>query len=256
MRRLTLSFILLLLIMSLTLPVVAAAADPEPPTLRIKGKVSYVSSLAYYGILSEDGKQYQPVKPLPRSFQKDGLAVVVEAKLRPDLVAARMYGVAIEVLQINKAELYVSPEEREAIRQLLIRMDAFNNRDLAKLREIDLVARSLTQEQFDSWRAGWGKYTLHYVEAAIPDGHKPGESLIAGYCLYSRERVDSMAISGNSQLTIMNFTLSKKDGAWVFTQTSTFKPDDPDKDIDALIDELLEKAKQRFGTTNLAEWKK
>lgn len=256
MRRFALCFLLLLISISLTIPVVSAAAEPAPATIRIKGKVRYVASLAYYGIMSDDGKQYHPVKPLPRGFQKDNLPVVVEARLRPDLVAARMYGAAIEITQIYKAELYVSPEEQEAIRMLLVRLDAFNRHDLLKLREIDQVARGLTQEQFDSWRAGWGNYTLHYVEAAVPDGLRPGENVIVGYCLYSRQRVDSMAISGNSQQTVMNFTLRKKDGAWVFTETSTFKPDDPAPGIDSLVAELQEKAKQRYGTTNLAEWKK
>lgn len=254
MRRFILSILLVLLALSLPMPAALAAGDQAPQTIRITGKIVFVQSLDYYGILSDEGKQYQPMKKLPRGFQKDGLAVVVEAKLRPDLVAARMYGAAIEVLQINKAELYVSPEERDAITLLLARMDAFNQKDLTKLRQIDQVARSLTQEQFASWQSGWGKYTLHYVEATVPNGLRPGEKVIAGYCLYSRERVDSMAISGNIQHTIMNFVISKKDGTWVFTETSTFKPE-PGQDMDAIQAELLNKAKQRFGTTNLAEWK-
>lgn len=253
MRRFAVCLLLPLFIAAWTVAVAQAAAS-DPATIRIKGQVRYVQSLAYYGILSDDGKTYQPIKKLPRSFQKDGLAVVVEARLRPDLVGARMYGAAIEVLQIEKAELYISPEDREAIRLLLARMDAFNQRDLAKLRAVDLVARGLSWEQFHSWETGWGNYTLHYVEATSPGGTKPGEHVIAGYCLYSRERVNSMALSGNTQYTIMNFTLTKKDGAWLFTETSAYKPL-AGQDIEPLLADLLAKAKKRFGTTNLAEWK-
>jgi hypothetical protein len=253
MRRSAIFRLLLLIVWTWAVPV-AMAADQPSQTLRIKGQVRFVQSLATYGILSDEGKAYHPIKKLPRTFQKDGLAVVVEGRLRPDLVGARMYGVAFEVTKIEKAELYISPEERDAIPLLLARMDAFNNKDLAKLRSIDTMARNLTWEQFDAWRTGWGNYTLHYLEATTPGGGRPGDKTIAGYCLYSRTRVNSMALSGDQQYAILNFTLAKKDGAWLFTETSAFKPS-PDQDMDALIADLLAKAKVRFGTTNLAEWK-
>lgn len=253
MRRSAVFLLLLFIAWTWAVPM-AAAAEPPPQTLRIKGQVRYVQSLATYGILSDEGKAYHPIKKLPRAFQKDGVAVVVEGRLRPDLVGARMYGVAFEVTRIEKAELYISTEEREAIPLLLARMDAFNTRNLAKLRSIDTVARNLTWEQFDAWRAGWGNYTLHYLEATVPGGGKPGDKIIAGYCLYSRTRVNSMALSGDQQYAIMNFTLAKKDGAWLFTETSAFRPA-PDQDPDAIIADFLAKAKVRFGTTNLAEWK-
>jgi hypothetical protein len=53
----------------------------------------------------------------------------------------------------------------EAVCLLLLRMEAFNEKDIVKLRAIDKMALKLSREQFDAWLAGWGNYTLHYVEA-------------------------------------------------------------------------------------------
>ncbi|MDR7865562.1 MAG: hypothetical protein RIN56_02030 [Sporomusaceae bacterium] len=253
MRKTPLIVLMLAILLAL-LPIVAAAAD-DKPLFRFKGKVRWVESLGTYGLLSDEGKQYHPIKQLPRAYQKDDLAVVVEGRLRPDIVGSRMYGAALEVQQIARADKYVSPEEWEAVRLLLLRMDAFNEKDIVKLRSIDKPALKLSREQFDSWLAGWGSYTLHYVEAVNIFGPRPGGTTIEGICLYSRQRVNSMAVSGNTQYAVMKFTLAKDGGDWQFTAMDTYEPG-PDTDREEVVAGYLARAAERFGATDLAKAKK
>lgn len=244
-----------LLIAVLAVSAAAAAAGAEAQAVRFKGKVRWVESLATYALIGDDGSKYHPVKPLPRAYQKNDLAVVVEARLRPDVVGSRMYGPAVEVVDIAKADRYISPEEKEAVALLLARMNAFNARDLARLREIDVMAAKLTKAQFDEWLAGWGKFTLHYVEAANVFGPRPAASgTIEGVCLYSRERTNSMAISGNVQHAVMKFVMAKKDGKLVFTATEAYRPD-PAADMEQTVAGYLARAQERYGTTDLSRWK-
>jgi hypothetical protein len=240
----------LALLVLLWLPQAPAAAAPdEMPVVRIKGTVRFVSGEKIYCILADSGKKYQPMRRLPRAFQKDGLKVVVDARVREDIIGMRMWGTALEVLNISKASTYISPEDREAVKLLLERMDAFNSRDLAKLQKIDQMAGALAPSEFDAWLAGYGNFTLCYVET----GDKV-DNTIQGTCLYSRELTSGMALSGNINYAIMNFTLTKAGDAWRFSATSSFRPG-PGIDLDQYTAELLDKAKQRFGTTNLARWK-
>lgn len=256
MRKLAAIIILAALLLAAMLPASAAPAAGEASQIfRFKGKVRYVTSLDTYGLLSDEGKQYHPVKQLPRPYQKDELAVVVEGRLRPDLVGSRMYGVAFEVTQISRADKYVSPEEWEAVRLLLLRMTAFNEKDIVKLRTIDKMALRLSREQFDTWLEGWGNYTLHYVEAINNFGPRQTGKTIEGICLYSRERVNSMAISGNRQYAVMKFTLAKQGDDWQFTAMDAYQPG-PDTDKDEAVAGYLASAAGRFGTTDLAKAKK
>lgn len=253
MRKTTLVLLMAAILLA-SFPPAAAAADNGGQQLRFKGKVRWVESLGTYALLADDGKKYHPLKQLPRAYQKDDLAVVVDGLLRPDLVGSRMYGPALEVLQINKADKYVSPEEWEAVRLLLQRMAAFNERDLGKLQAIDKVADKLSREQFDAWLAGWGKFTLHYVEAINSFGPRTVGATIEGICLYSRERENSMALSGNKQYTLMKFTLVKNAGKWQFAATETYRPG-PAEDMDEAVQSYLARAEERFGTTDLAKAK-
>ncbi len=255
MRKTPLIVLLLAALLLATMPPAIAAAAGDRQHISFKGKVRWVESLATFALLADDGKKYHPIKQLPRAYQKDDLAVVVEGVLRPDLVGSHMYGPALEVQRITRADKYVSPEEWEAIRLLVLRMQAFNEKNLGKLQAIDVMAGKLSREQFESWLEGWGNFTLHYVEAAKISGPRPTGPTIEGFCLYSRVRVNSMAISGDVQFALLKFTLVKDGDKWRFAATEAFRPD-PDRDIAEVAVDYLEKAKERFGTTDLATAKK
>jgi hypothetical protein len=252
MRKITAIFLLAFVLLLVAQPLAAAGSDEQQ--IRFQGRVRWVESLGTYALLADDGKKYHPIKQLPRAYQQPDLAVVVVGLLRPDLVGARMYGPALEVQQIVKAGKYVSAEEWEAIRLLLQRMEAFNTGDLTKLQAIDPLALKLSRDQFDAWLAGWGKFTLHYVEASVISAPRPAAPTIEGICLYSRERVNSMALSGNTQYAVMKFTLAKNNGKWQFAAAETVQPD-PGTDLDAVVSGYLDRARERFGTTDLAKAK-
>lgn len=253
MHKRALSLLLAVMLLATIVPAYAAP-DSGDQQIRFKGKVRWVESLGAYALLADDGKKYHPAKRLPRAYQKNDLAVVVEGRLRPGLVGSHMYGPAFEVLQIAKADNYVSPEEWEAVRLLVQRMAAFNDRDLGKLQMIDTVALKLTRDNFEEWLAGWGNHTLHYVEAVNIFGPLPVGATIEGVCLYSRERVNSMALSGNKQFALMKFTLAKNGNKWQFAATESYWPGS-EKDMEKVVEDYLARAGARFGTTDLAKAK-
>lgn len=257
MKLASVLIVFLLVLGTLVLPCAAAAVPDSPQLIRISGVVWWISSLETYGILSADGKKYHPIKRLPREFQKDRLEVVVEGKIREDLMgsSSTMWGTPLEVVKITKASEYIWPEERQALPLLLERMSAFNDKDLGKLQKIDDIAKGLTPEQFSTWLGDNGKFTLHYIET-VPDFSSPNPaSTITGFCLYSRQRLNSFALSGNVNYSLMSFTLTKAADGWRFTATGGYKPEDV-ADMDKYISDLLDKSKKKFGTTNLAEWKR
>jgi hypothetical protein len=226
-------------------PVFASSQDFQ--TIHMKGTVRYIVSDGTYGILGENGKKYQPIR-LSQEYRHDGLAVVFDAKIRDDLIGARMWGTAVEITQIMKLDQYISAAENEAIRMLLLRMDAFDTRDLGKLQKIDIVSRGLSEQEFNEWLGFYGNFTLRYVE--ITDA-EPG--MISGLCLYSRELVNAMALSGNVKRTLLCFTLNKLDGEWKFTSTWNYRPSDPEMDLEQYATELEERGKSKYGTDNLAQ---
>lgn len=242
-------YILVMTFLTVMLLLTTVCSAAEHPRIQIKGTVQYIVYEGTYGILGEDGKKYQPVKQLPREYRKEGLAVIVEAKLRKDIVAARMWGNAVEIMTITKAELFVSEEDRQAIKLLLQRLDAFNNKDLAKLRQVDIMARSLTEEQLSGWLSGYGHFLLHYVETV-----KVEPNTIAGFCLYSRQLTNGMAVSGNVQHSLMQFTLKKIDGKWLIAETAGYKMNE-EVDADRYLSELKARSAVKFGTDDLAKWK-
>lgn len=253
MKQLTLGLIIAVLMFGFLSSPALAAANEENQVIRISGIVCYVDSLDTYGIMGNDGKQYQPIKQLPREYQTDGLEVVATGKLHDDIINSKMWGNAFEVLTITKTAKYIGPEEREAIRLLVERMSAFNAKDLGQLQKIDVVARGLSAEQFNDWLGNYGNFTLRYVETGAIT-KVPDQTTISGLCLYSRQLLNGMALSGNTNYTTMRFTLSKIGDGWKFTATASYMPDDV-VDPQQYIKDLLARAEEKYGTTDLAAWK-
>ncbi|VBB07384.1 Hypothetical protein LUCI_2628 [Lucifera butyrica] len=250
MKRLfhILSLLFLLLYLTTSGPAAASAATNDTyPVVHIKGVIRYITYLGTYGILSEDGKKYQPVR-LSRDFRKDGLAVVADVRLRDDLMGTRMWGTAVEILAIDDAGHYIGPDDRQAIKLLLARMKAFNSRDLALLQTIDPATLSLSQEQLNAWIGGYGHFILRYVE--ILDSN---DTTLRGYALYSRELLNGIALSGNINYAVITFTLRKTGDTWQFAAVNSAPPD-PALAFDQYVQTLEQRSKEKYGTTNLAEW--
>ena len=73
---------LLLILLTSCTRITASDDLPPAPDLSLNGKVVYMTiEGGFYAIVGEDNKTYEPMN-LPTEFQKDGLAVYVEAKVR------------------------------------------------------------------------------------------------------------------------------------------------------------------------------
>jgi len=57
----------------------------------------------FYGIVGDDGKRYDPIN-LDPAYQKDGLRVSFQAKIRQDMASIHMWGKIIELTKIEILE--------------------------------------------------------------------------------------------------------------------------------------------------------
>ena len=92
--------ILLLLISSL-----AFSAPPEETQeeeyISINGSIKYLAfEGGFYGIVSDDGKHYDPIN-LDQKFATDDLRVKVKAKLLKGIDSFHMWGSIIEIIEID-----------------------------------------------------------------------------------------------------------------------------------------------------------
>lgn len=66
--------------------------------MKITGKVVYKNIAGgFWGIIDENGKAWRPVN-LPKSLQKDGKTVNIEARPTNEEVSIFMWGTAIEII--------------------------------------------------------------------------------------------------------------------------------------------------------------
>lgn len=226
----------------------AMAAQPIPPsnTFHLTGQVDCTTiEGGFYGIIGDDGIKYQPTN-LPRKFKKQGLSLKFDAKSKDNMVSAFQWGTIVELSNVSEITTDPGTDERRAIYVLLKRMDAFNNKDLAKLQQIDILAKQLTTEQFDSWASQYNNYTLHYV-----DIFSVNSSSITGACYYTRELVNGMTMHGNIELATMTFTISHTPNGWKLSQSGRLTNPIFNDKTDALAD-LKQKALAKYKTDNLA----
>lgn len=66
-----------------------------------KGTVKYISlEGGFYGIITGKNEHLDPIN-LPKEFQVDGKRVIFSYKERKDLASFHMWGIIIEILDIN-----------------------------------------------------------------------------------------------------------------------------------------------------------
>lgn len=71
------------------------------PTFRITGEVVYIElEGGFWAIRSAEGTNYEP-RNLPEHFERDGLAVQVDAQLSPEQGTYRMVGPVIYIRRIS-----------------------------------------------------------------------------------------------------------------------------------------------------------
>lgn len=98
----SLSFLLLLLLVAGAPSLSSCGSDGEEEKLHVTGTVLYVDlEGGFFGIVAEDGKQYEPVN-LPDEFQLDGSPVEVKAIPKRDAVGIHQWGRIIVIEEIAR----------------------------------------------------------------------------------------------------------------------------------------------------------
>lgn len=234
-----------LLLFALFSHTVIAAQSPSN-TFPLTGQVYYANiEGGFYGIIGDDGIKYQPTN-LPRKFKKEGLSVKFDAKIKNSMISAFQWGTIAELSNVSEITTDLAIDERRAMYVLLKRIEAFNNKDLMQLQQIDTVAKQLTKEQFHSWVSKYTNYTLRYV-----DIFSANSSSITGACYYTRELVNGMTMNGNTDLAMMTFTISHSSDGWKLTALDNLRTPVFNDKTDALAD-LKQKSLIKYKTDNLA----
>ena len=215
-------------------------AAPEEE-MKLSGVVRYVDLAGgFYGLAGDDGVRYQPLN-LPYKFRKDGQVVKFSAVSRPDTVTFLMWGAVVDIANMEPVSGNATDAERTALYVMQRRLDAYNAKDLAKLQQVDLVARDLTPEQFTEWLGSYDNFTLRYLEVEKTTGVD-----ITGQAWYTRELVREDG-GGSMELGIVKFTLDRKKDGWRLTAIQSL----PAPAQKVSLDELLEKSRNHYGTEDL-----
>lgn len=78
-----------------------AAHSKASDEIEFDGKVVHVAlEGGFWGIVDEQGRRYDPAG-LPTEFQRDGLRIKVRARRVTDRLSSRMWGTAIELVDIR-----------------------------------------------------------------------------------------------------------------------------------------------------------
>jgi len=237
----------LLLLFTVFSPTVLAAPPTSlANTFHLTGQVYYTNiEGGFYGIVGDDGIKYQPTN-LPRKLKKEGLSVKFDGKMKSSIVSVFQWGTIVELSNVREITTDLTIDERRAICVLLKRMEAFNNKDLLKLQQIDTVSKQLTKEQFDNWVSKYSNYTLRYVDILSANS-----SSITGSCYYTRELINGMTLYGNTDLAMMTFTIHNTGNGWKLIELGSL-PNPVFNDKTNVLADLKEKAFKKYNTDNLA----
>ncbi len=225
---------------------IAAQPTPPPTTFHLTGQVAYSAiEGGFYGILGDDGVKYQPTN-LPRKFKKENISLKFDAKIKDSMVSAFQWGTIVELSNVSECKTTLAIDERRAIYVLLKRMDAFNNKNLLQLQQVDIPSRQLSKEQFNSWVNNYDHYTLRYV-----DIFSATSSSITGACYYTRKLTNGMTMHGDIDLAAMTFALTNTTNGWKLTESATLI-EPPRNDQSDVLADLKKKAVLKYKTDNLA----
>jgi hypothetical protein len=78
--------------------------EPDVPAgaIRVRGTVThYTFEGGFWAVRGDDGITYDPLSGLPSEFQREGLRVLMVAKVRNDLGGIHMVGPIVEILEIQ-----------------------------------------------------------------------------------------------------------------------------------------------------------
>ena len=238
--------ILVVLLLTCAPHLTLAAQQTPPATLHLTGQVEFENTNGgFFAIIGDDGVKYQPTN-LPHKMRTNGLPIKFDATVNDNIVSIFMWGTIVDVSNVMPLTSKISNNEREALYVLLKRMDAFNNRNLEQLQQIDTLAKQLTTEQFNNWIGNYNNYTLQYFEISSADFYT-----LTGTCYYTREFNGGLRTEGNMELAATTFTISKAKDGWKLTELESLKNSNS-TDKETLLTNLKGKALEKYKTNQLA----
>jgi hypothetical protein len=138
----------------------------------------------------------------------------------------------------------VSDIERQDIISGVSLMEAYNSKDLNKVRAVQLEARYLPDDQIYKFLANSKDWTLQAVEVLSST-----ETRITARMVFTRETSNSNSIGRNFSYTIHLTTLCYLDGQWRFVRL----PKEMGLDLFSIM-QVAEKSEKRFGVNDMSKW--
>ena len=84
-------------------PDCAGFQPTSPETICVTGTVHHYSfEGGFWAVRGDNNTNYDPLGGLPTSFQREGLRVRLEARIRSDVVSFHMAGPIVEILDIRE----------------------------------------------------------------------------------------------------------------------------------------------------------
>lgn len=148
-------------------------------------------------------------------------------------------------------ETVITDQERSAIGFFNEIFKAYNDRDERKIRELDYRFAQQGRKQQQTFLEQISKcteHTLHYVYIESYNDH-----LLKGVFVY-HFNVEENSIS-NVVTSVCNFTLAEMDGNWMLINVSQHMDDENSLKHFNTYFQMLEKAKEKYGTDDLTDWK-
>ena len=84
-------------------PGVVSSPVPSSDVVRVNGTVRHLGMEGgFWAVQGDNGTTYDPMGGVPLEFQKDGLRVYIEAKVRSDQAGIHQAGPIVEIITIRR----------------------------------------------------------------------------------------------------------------------------------------------------------
>ena len=92
----------------------------------------------FYGLVAEDGRKFLPLN-LPEEFKKDGLKVRIRGKIKKDIVTVYMWGIPLEILEIEILSSVSNSDYRSILTELFMAVKIISTSNVHKQNEERII---------------------------------------------------------------------------------------------------------------------
>jgi hypothetical protein len=148
-----------------------------------------------------------------------------------------------------ESDIPISKQERTIAKTFSEILDAYNNKDFAKLTTWDARATKDTESSFNEMLSKSRNFKLHLVEVLAYNNE-----IIRGRAIYSCEILDPTKPGRNLNVSQTNISLANINDRWILIEASTYKPNNDSMEKLGEIIGAMEKAKKRYGIDDISKW--